>query len=107
MGTEEDSEKKSPLKDLFAGTTLDGYLEAARVRPLTEFMPQPSDWKNWIMPILRYINDESVKEGWVSEEKVYSEFAGKTSKEDIKKVINQLIREGSIYEPRPGFLRKT
>lgn len=33
-----EDKKKSLLKDLFKGTTLDGFLEAARTRPLTEFI---------------------------------------------------------------------
>jgi len=29
---------KPPLKDIMAGRVLDGYVEAARVRPLNQFM---------------------------------------------------------------------
>lgn len=35
-----EEEKKPTLKELMTGKVLDGYLEAARVKPLTEFDPE-------------------------------------------------------------------
>jgi hypothetical protein len=65
-------------------------------------------WQSWIQPILEYVTNKSLTGGWTSEEEVYREFLGRgASREDVEKAISQLIREGTLYTPRLGFLRKT
>jgi len=97
--------KKQPtLGELFRGTVLDPYIEAARTRPLTDF----TTTKSWIQPILEYITKESIQAGWAEREDVVNEFKKRGASEDVvKQVLEQLEREGTIYSPREGFLRKT
>jgi DNA replicative helicase MCM subunit Mcm2 (Cdc46/Mcm family) len=97
--------KKQPtLGELFRGTVLDPYIEAARVRPLTDF----TEPKSWIQPILEYITDQTIRIGWAEREEVIKEFKTRGAREDeVKQVLAQLEREGTIYTPREGFIRKT
>lgn len=97
--------KKQPtLGELFRGTVLDTYIEAARVRPLTDFITP----KSWIQPILEYITEQTAQVGWASREDVVNEFKRRGAKEEeVKQVLAQLEREGTIYTPREGFLKKT
>ena len=97
--------KKQPtLGELFRGTVLDTYIEAARVRPLTDFLTP----KSWIQPILEYITEQTLKIGWAEKEDVFKEFQERGASEtEVKQVLEQLEREGTIYAPREGFLKKT
>jgi len=97
--------KKQPtLGELFRGTVLDPYIEAARTRPLTDFTTP----KSWIQPILEYITKQTIEAGWASREDVINEFKKRgATEEQVKQVLAQLEREGTIYSPREGFLRKT
>ena len=97
--------KKQPtLGELFRGTVLDPYIEAARVRPLTDFTAP----KSWIQPILEYITEQTKQAGWASREDIVNEFKKRGASEaDVKQVLEQLEREGTIYTPREGYYRKT
>lgn len=65
-------------------------------------------WQSWVQPILTYITDKTLSEGWVREEDAIKEWVQRGATEDeVKSVIAQLIREGTLYTPRAGFLRKT
>jgi len=97
--------KKQPsLGELFRGSVLDPYIEAARVRSLTDFTTP----KQWIQPILEYIVKQTIEAGWAVREDVFREFKKRgASEETVKQVLEQLEREGTIYSPREGFIRKT
>jgi len=97
--------KKQPtLGELFRGTVLDTYIEAARTKPLTDFTTP----KQWIQPILEYIVKQTVEAGWAEREDVQREFRKRgASDEIVRQVLEQLEREGTIYSPREGFIRKT
>ena len=65
---------------------------------------KPETWRIWIKPIYEWIREK----GWVKEEELYEEFKRKgVSEGDIREVIHYLIRTGSIYTPREGFLKPT
>jgi len=98
-------QKKQPtLGQLFRGTVLDPWIEAARTRPLTDYA-QP---KSWLQPILEYITEQTNQAGWASREDVLKEFNKRGASEDeVKQVLAKLEKEGTIYSPREGFLRKT
>lgn len=64
--------------------------------------------KMWRQPILEYVVEKTVKEGWAKEEDIYKEFKDRgATEEEIKLVLRAFIIEGTFYSPRPGFLRKT
>jgi len=120
-------EKKKPtLKELFQGTTLDGYIEAAKTKPISSWFPQQVEgvekvtWKSTapealekidkakIQAILNFIVEAQLMYGWVGKEDIYAKFEKLGySREEVEKVLSQLLREGTIYEPREGFVRKT
>jgi hypothetical protein len=200
-------EKKPTLKELFKGSTLDGYIEAAKTKPISTWFPPevegverieigkrevdtidvpsvfgsdfvkkyqneyqlnmihtpseaeasilkrkgphrhlPTAYRVWILKgltqwrrdvnsigaaidaiikfnwtevkatpsrervqsILNFIVETQLMYGWVGKEDVYSKFEKLAySREEIEKILNQLIREGTIYEPREGYVRKT
>jgi hypothetical protein len=83
----------------------DDYLE--ELLGGSEFEPAPKRNK-WIQPILVYVTDKTNSEGMAKEEDVYSEFVKQgASREEIQSAIAQMVREGTLYAPRAGFLRKT
>jgi len=65
-------------------------------------------WQSWIQPVLEYVTEKQRETGIVKEEDVIKEFINRgASEDDIEKAIRQLLREGTLYSPRPEFLRKT
>lgn len=72
--------------------------------------PPPSEkvWQAWIQPILEYVVTRTVEEGWAKEEDVYREFKERgAAEEEVKQVLGLLIKEGTLYTPRAGYLKKT
>jgi len=62
------------------------------------------------MTLVRSAISELEKEtGTVEEAKLYSTLSEKSGIEDdvAKKVVSQLLKEGLIYSPKPGHLKRT
>jgi hypothetical protein len=139
-------EAETPLRG-----TLGPYVEAARVKPLTEWTEEKKPLRcpkcgstdimeveykpigeagpverrficrqchttlapekinrEKIQAILNFIVDVQLMYGWVGKEDIYTKFETLGySREEVEKALSQLLREGTIYEPREGFVRKT
>lgn len=166
--------KKHPtIKELMKGEVLDGYIEAARVKPLTEFAEKKEKGsphsnpemckalhqitidiqsgrtpkekgeeiiqghiKNYhttegfcvvyqartsfkgtlipehfsherLMPILKFVTDKTVSHGWAEHDELHKIIEAQGySHEEVDKIVDQLLKEGTIYSPKEGYYRK-
>lgn len=103
-------EKKKPtLKELMTGRVLNGYIEAARVKPLNEFFTLDDARKELREKFDKLEVLEAVKKGGVGEWLGKPITPGWARREALEKrfgkeIIHELLREGKIYSPRPSLI---
>ncbi len=69
---------------------------------------KPKSMRDIMQSVLTSISEMEKDEGMVEEATLIEEMLKAGFKEDeVKKAFSQLSREGLIYSPKPGFLKKT
>lgn len=95
-------EFKPPLKDLIAGRVLDGYIEAARVKPLTEFLSEDeAKVVEQIVENCKFWNSNICKR------ETLEKYLVEKGIENPGRILEDLIRKGLAYTAKRGYIGLT
>lgn len=70
---------------------------------------KPKSLRDTMQIVRAAIAELQDEDGAVEEQKLYKTLIEKfeLKEEDVKKAVNQLLKEGLLYTPKPGFLKRT
>ncbi|MBS7635796.1 HNH endonuclease [Candidatus Bathyarchaeota archaeon] len=83
------------------------YIKITKVSEVNVKKPERVKWQRATQKFLSALTELEENMGSVPKEKLFSVLGPKVEGVETEKVMESLLREGAIYMPRMGFLRKT